>query len=70
MALQTGQPIADAFDEIAAAVTTTIAPVLAMDGCSARLLDLIESAVEDGVGRSGRGDGADGEAEPPPEIAV
>ena len=70
VALQTGQPIADAFDEIAAAVTTTIAPVLAMDGCSARLLDLIESAVEDGVGRSGRGDGADGEAEPPPEIAV
>jgi ATP-binding protein involved in chromosome partitioning len=70
VALQTGQPIADAFDEIAAAVTTTIAPVLAMDGCSARLLDLIESAVEDGVGRSTRRDGADGEAEPPPEIAV
>jgi hypothetical protein len=41
-----------------------------MDGCSARLLDLIESAVEDGVGVSARSDRADGEAEPPPEIAV
>jgi ATP-binding protein involved in chromosome partitioning len=70
VALQTGQPIADAFDEIAAAVTTTIAPVLAMDGCSARLLDLIESAVQDGVATPDGSDGAGGEAEAPPEIAV
>ncbi len=36
-------------------VITTIAPVVAMDGCSVRLLDRVEAAVEDGWIRRRRG---------------
>ena len=38
----------EAFARIADAVITTIAPVVAMDGCSARLLDRVEAAVRAG----------------------
>jgi ATP-binding protein involved in chromosome partitioning len=47
-ALRTGEPVAEAFDRIATAVTTTIAPVVPMEGCSARMLDRVESAVRRG----------------------
>ena len=45
VALDEGQPLAEVFDRIADAVITTIAPVVAMDGCSVRLLDRVEAAV-------------------------
>ena len=48
MALDAGSPLADAFDAIADAVITTIAPVVAMEGCSVRLLERVEAAVEAG----------------------
>ena len=41
-------PLADAFDAIARAVITTVAPVVAMDGCSVRLLERVEAAVSAG----------------------
>ena len=52
----TGQPVAlgddgplvEAFDRIADAVITTIAPKVAMEGCSARMLDHVEAAVRAG----------------------
>jgi ATP-binding protein involved in chromosome partitioning len=47
VALGEGGPMVEAFDRIADAVTTTIAPVVAMDGCSARMLDRVEAAVRD-----------------------
>ena len=49
VALHAGQPLANVFDAIADAVATTIAPVVVMDGCSARLLERVEAAVEAGV---------------------
>jgi len=48
VALDVGSPLADAFDAIAESVITTIAPVVAMDGCSVRLLERVEAAVEAG----------------------
>ncbi len=45
VALQPGGPVAEAFDRIAKAVITTVAPVVPMEGCSARMLDRIEAAV-------------------------
>ncbi len=48
VALDAGSPLADAFDAIAESVITTIAPVVAMDGCSVRLLERVEAAVEAG----------------------
>ncbi len=41
-------PLRAVFDEIAETVVTTIAPITAMDGCSARLLERVEAAVEAG----------------------
>jgi ATP-binding protein involved in chromosome partitioning len=49
VALDEGTELADAFDAIAHAVITTIAPVVAMEGCSARLLERVEAAVNDGI---------------------
>jgi ATP-binding protein involved in chromosome partitioning len=48
VALQPGQPTAEAFDRIATAVTTTVAPVVPMEGCSARMLDRVAEAVRHG----------------------
>jgi ATP-binding protein involved in chromosome partitioning len=45
VALEEGGPLVEAFDRIADAVITTIAPVVAMEGCSARMLEHIEAAV-------------------------
>ncbi len=45
VALEAGGPLVEAFDLIAEAVMTTVAPVVAMDGCSARMLDRVEAAV-------------------------
>jgi ATP-binding protein involved in chromosome partitioning len=47
VALEDG-PLADVFDGIAEAVITTIAPVVAMDGCSVRMLERVEAAVAAG----------------------
>ena len=49
VALEPGHPLAEAFDHIADAVITTIAPVVPMDGCTVRLLDRVESAVRAGL---------------------
>ncbi len=49
VALNEGSPLAEAFDAIAESVITTIAPRLAMDGCSVRLLERVEAAVEAGT---------------------
>jgi len=49
VALDEGQPLAEVFDRIAETVITTIAPVVAMDGCSVRLLQRVEAAVEAGA---------------------
>lgn len=48
VALEADGPLVEAFAAIAEAVITTIAPVVAMDGCSARLLDRVEAAVRAG----------------------
>ena len=61
VALDDGSPLADAFDAIAESVITTVAPRLAMDGCSVRLLERVEAAVEAGA--------ADGAPAPPVEAA-
>jgi ATP-binding protein involved in chromosome partitioning len=53
VALDDGQPLAEVFDRLAEAVTTTIAPRVAMDGCSVRLLEQVEAAVADGTRDSG-----------------
>jgi ATP-binding protein involved in chromosome partitioning len=47
VALDDSQPLAEVFDEIADALIT-IAPVVAMDGCSVRMLDRVEAAVAAG----------------------
>ena len=44
----TKAPLAEAFDAHRRGGVTTIAPVTAMDGCSARLLERVEAAVEAG----------------------
>jgi ATP-binding protein involved in chromosome partitioning len=49
VALDAGSPLADVFDEIAESVITTVAPRVAMDGCSVRLLQRVEAAVEAGA---------------------
>ncbi len=48
VALDVGGPLAEAFDAIAESVISTIAPVVAMDGCSVRLLERVEAAVAAG----------------------
>jgi ATP-binding protein involved in chromosome partitioning len=48
VALDEGQPLAAVFDGIAEAVTTTIAPVVPMEGCSVRLLERVNAAVAAG----------------------
>jgi ATP-binding protein involved in chromosome partitioning len=48
VALRRGGPTAEAFDRIAEAIATTIAPVVRMEGCSARMLDRVEAAVRGG----------------------
>ncbi len=48
VALDAGQPLAKAFDSIAEAIITTIAPVVPMDGCTARLVERVEAAVAAG----------------------
>ncbi len=45
VALAEDGPLVEAFDRIADAVITTIAPVVPMEGCSARMLEHIEAAV-------------------------
>jgi len=42
-------PLVEVFDQIADQVITSIAPVVAMEGCSVRLLDAMKSAVEAGA---------------------
>lgn len=49
VALDADQPLAAVFDTIADAVLTTIAPVVAMDGCSTRLIEHVEAAVNAGT---------------------
>jgi ATP-binding protein involved in chromosome partitioning len=49
VALDAGQPLAEVFDRIADTVITTIAPVVAMDGCTVRLLEQVEAAVAAGT---------------------
>jgi ATP-binding protein involved in chromosome partitioning len=48
VALDDTQPLAEVFDRIADAVITTVAPVVAMDGCSVRMLERVEAAVAAG----------------------
>jgi ATP-binding protein involved in chromosome partitioning len=48
VALDGEQPLAAVFAAIAEEVVTTIAPVLPMDGCSARMLERVAAAVEAG----------------------
>jgi ATP-binding protein involved in chromosome partitioning len=49
VALDEGSPLATAFDAIAESIIATIAPVVAMDGCSVRLLERVEAAVAAGT---------------------
>jgi ATP-binding protein involved in chromosome partitioning len=49
VALDDTQPLAEVFDRIADAVITTVAPVVAMDGCSVRMLERVEAAVAAGT---------------------
>jgi len=53
VALDDGQPLAGVFADMAETVVTSIAPTLAMDGCSARLLERVEAAVAAGDHPSG-----------------
>lgn len=48
VALDASQPLASVFDGIAERIVTTIAPVVAMDACTARLLERVEAAVDAG----------------------
>jgi ATP-binding protein involved in chromosome partitioning len=61
VALDAGSPLAQVFDEVAESVMTTIAPRVAMEGCSVRLLQRVEEAVEAG---------ADGVTVPPVEATT
>ncbi|MGO9029891.1 MAG: Mrp/NBP35 family ATP-binding protein [Acidimicrobiales bacterium] len=49
VALDEGQPLAEVFAAMAERIATVIAPVIAMDSCSARLLEQVEAAVEAGA---------------------
>ncbi|MHB1710074.1 MAG: Mrp/NBP35 family ATP-binding protein, partial [Acidimicrobiales bacterium] len=49
VALDSSQPLAHIFDAIAATVATTIAPMISMDTCSARLLERVKAAVDAGT---------------------
>jgi ATP-binding protein involved in chromosome partitioning len=49
VALDDSQPLARVFAEMAETVATVVAPVIAMDGCSARMLEHVEAAVEAGT---------------------
>jgi ATP-binding protein involved in chromosome partitioning len=49
VALDAGSPLAQVFDDVAESVMTTIAPRVAMEGCSVRLLQRVEEAVEAGT---------------------
>ena len=62
VALDEGSPLAEVFDAIAESVIT-IAPVVPMDGCSVRLLERVEAAVEAGAPLTARL--PDGEARRP-----
>ncbi len=48
VALDEGQPLAEVFDGIADAITTDIAPLVPMEGCSVRLLERVNAAVAAG----------------------
>jgi ATP-binding protein involved in chromosome partitioning len=49
VALDEGHALAKVFADMAEQVVTTIAPVVPMDGCSARLLERVDAAVDAGV---------------------
>ncbi len=49
VALDDSQPLAQVFAEIAERIATVIAPILSMDGCSARMLEHVEAAVKAGT---------------------
>jgi ATP-binding protein involved in chromosome partitioning len=49
VALDDSQPLARVFAEMAETIATVVAPVIAMDGCSARMLEHVEAAVEAGT---------------------
>jgi ATP-binding protein involved in chromosome partitioning len=49
VALDDSQPLARVFAEMADRIATVVAPVIAMDGCSARMLEHIEAAVQAGT---------------------
>jgi ATP-binding protein involved in chromosome partitioning len=49
VALDEGHELAKVFAALAEEVVTTIAPVIPMDGCSARLLERVEAAVDAGT---------------------
>jgi ATP-binding protein involved in chromosome partitioning len=49
VALDDGQPLAAVFAEMAETIATVVAPVIAMDGCSVRMLEHVEAAVEAGT---------------------
>jgi ATP-binding protein involved in chromosome partitioning len=49
VALDDSQPLAQVFGEIAERIATVIAPILSMDGCSARMLEHVEAAVKAGT---------------------
>ncbi len=49
VALDEGHELAKVFASLAEEVVTTIAPVIAMDGCSARLVERVEAAVDAGT---------------------
>ena len=49
VALDESQPLAQVFAEIAERIATVIAPILSMDGCSARMLEHVEAAVKAGT---------------------
>jgi ATP-binding protein involved in chromosome partitioning len=49
VALDDTQPLARVFAEIAETIATVVAPVIAMDGCSARMLEHVEAAVQAGT---------------------
>ncbi|HEX4219186.1 MAG TPA: Mrp/NBP35 family ATP-binding protein [Acidimicrobiales bacterium] len=49
VALDDDQPLARVFAELAETIATVVAPVIAMDGCSARMLEHVEAAVEAGT---------------------
>jgi ATP-binding protein involved in chromosome partitioning len=64
VALDVDQPLAEVFDRIAESVITTNAPVVSMEGCSARMLDRVEAAVRAGAPEGGSTDGPPAPLEP------